>query len=182
MSDLKKPRFDPYKIFHHAAHFRESARRLRDSVAHTPDQVALIAHPSMTLSAFASELYLKCLLCAEIGEVPTDHNLKRLFDRLQLATRRGLEDLWDEYIRHYGRQPVINWIRSQPGGEKLRLDLPYALDIGADAFLELRYFYEGEGSYFLLEDFPDLLRIVILKRFPEWVIGEPPYCTIAIPS
>ena len=127
MGELLKPKFDPSKIFQHASHFHESARRLRDSVPHDrPDQVPLIAHPSMTLSAFASEVYLKCLLCAETGDVPNDHNLKALFDRLQPSTRRRLEDLWDEDIRRPQRQRMLDWIRSLPRGEEPPLDLPYA--------------------------------------------------------
>jgi len=63
---------------------------------------------------------------------------------------------------------VIEHVRKLPGGDSLRLDLPYALDVGVDSFIELRYFYEKQRSHFLLGDFPDLLRKVILERFPGW--------------
>jgi hypothetical protein len=122
----------------------------------------------MVLSAFASELYSKCLLCMETGRVPQGHNLKMLFNALQPATRKRLEDLWDAEIRRPERQRVIDHIRTLPRGEELKLDLLYHLDVGANAFIELRYFYEKRQVYFLLADFPNLLRKVILEHHPEW--------------
>jgi len=38
------------------------------------------------------------------------------------------------------------------------------LDIGANAFIELRYFYEKEQAFFLVSDFSNLLRKVVLER------------------
>lgn len=175
MPTVAKPKFDPFRIFEHASHFHESDHRLRNTVPQDrPDQIPLIAHPAMVLSVFASELYLKCLLCAETGNVPAEHNLKKLFARLQPATRRRLEDLWDADVRRPERKKVLDHIRTLPGGDALRLDLPYALDIGANSFIELRYFYEKQKSYFLLGDFPNLLRKVVLERFPGWDKVPPP--------
>jgi len=54
----------------------------------------------------------------------------------------------------YREEKSLRWICRMP------------LDIGADSFIELRYFYEKEESYFLLGDFPDLCRIAIIERFP----------------
>jgi len=123
----------------------------------------------MVLSAFASELYLKCLLCLETGKVPQTHNLKALFRDLSPALRKQLEELWEADINSRPeRQKVLDEIRKLPGGEELRTDLQYALDVGADAFRELRYFYETEKSFFLLSDFPNLLHKVILQRMPQW--------------
>src|SRR5262249_48595418 len=60
---------DPMKIFVHAYRFQWSSERLRDSKHLKSEEVAFVAHPSMVLSAFASEVYLKCLLCIETGKV-----------------------------------------------------------------------------------------------------------------
>jgi hypothetical protein len=169
MKKTPKAALDPHKIFLHAFHFHESDHRLRNSVSSdNPDQIMLIAHPSMVLSAFATELYLKCLLCIETGRVPNEHNLKSLFLRLDLSTRKRLEDLWDEDIRHPERQKALGYIRRLPEGDQLQLDLMYALDVGANAFIELRYLYETQSSHFILSDFPNILRKVILERFPSW--------------
>jgi hypothetical protein len=171
---MKKPskttNLDPFKIFEHASRFHESDHRLRNTVPRDrPDQLPLIAHPAMMLSAFACELYLKCLLCIETGQrPPPTHNLKTLFRGLQPTTRRRLEDLWDQDIRRPERRKVLDHIRTLPRGAELKLDLPYVLDIGANSFLELRYFYEKNETYFLLSNFPNLLRRVIIERFPSW--------------
>ncbi len=160
---------DPFRIFEHASHFHESDTRLRNPVPlDHPEQIPLIAHPSMVLSVFATELYFKCLLCAEKGHVPNTHNLKALFRDLQLMTKRRLEDLWDEDIRRPERMKAIDVIRTLPKGDQLQLNLPYLLDIGANSFTELRYFYETQSTYFLLGDLPNLLRKIILERFPGW--------------
>jgi hypothetical protein len=169
MPKLIKTKYDPFKIFEHASHFHESDHRLRNTVPHDrPDQIPLIAQPAMVMSVFASELYLKSLLCAETGDAPNTHNLKKLFDALQPSTCRRLEDAWDADIRRPERQKVIDHIRTLPRGSTLKLDLPYLLNIGANAFVELRYFYEKQRADFLLGDFPNLLRKVILERFPQW--------------
>jgi hypothetical protein len=127
----------------------------------------------MVLSVFATELYFKCLLCLETGGVPQTHNLKTLFDALLPKTRKRLQELWDIDIRKPERQKVLAHIRTFPDGHKLREDLPGALKLGADAFRELRYIYETQRSYFLLADFPNLLRAVILERIP-WFGSIPP--------
>jgi hypothetical protein len=165
----KTSQLDPFLIFQHASHFHESDHRLRNTVPRDqPDQVPLVAHPAMVLSVFASELYLKCLLCIEMGKVRNTHNLKVLFRDLQPATRRRLEDLWDQDVQRPERRRVFDHIRSLPMGRDLRLDLIYALDIGANSFTELRYFYETQRSHFLLGEFPNLLRLVVLEKCPLW--------------
>jgi hypothetical protein len=176
----KSPRsgLEPLKIFQHAAGFHQSYRRLLNTVANAPKEtkerdMGIISMPAMALSAFASELYLKCLLCVESDNVPSEHNLQSLFNRLQPATRRELDDLWDAEIQLPHKKKMIENMRTLPRGEELRLDLRYALDVGAGSFMDLRYFYEKEQAFFLLFEFPDMLRIVILRRFPHWESAVP---------
>jgi hypothetical protein len=176
----KPPRggLEPLKIFVHASHFHESDHRLRNTVPlDQPKQLVLIAHPSLVLSVFASELYLKCLLCVETGLVPETHNLKLLFGKLLPLTQHRLEELWDADVRRPERAKLFDFIRTLPEGKSLRLDLRHLLDIGANAFIEFRYVYEGKRSYFLLSDFPDLLRKVIIERFPAWEAKSAPEST-----
>jgi len=164
----------PEKIFSHGRAFHKSYDMLVKSASPVagarPDEqlIGIIAHPSLVLSVFASELYLKSLLCMETGKVPNTHDLKELFGGLKIEARRELDDLWDADIRLPERQPIVDQIRLLPGGDKFRPDLRYALKRGRNAFIELRYFYERERSYFLLSDFPFLLRKAILKRCPSW--------------
>ncbi len=102
--------------------------------------MGIISMPAMAISVFASELYLKCLLCVEADNVPSTHNLKSQFGQLQQQTRRELDDLWDIDVRQPHKRIMIENMRALPKGEKLRLDLRYALDVGANSFMELRYF------------------------------------------
>jgi hypothetical protein len=164
-----KASLDPLRIFQHASRFHASDRRLRSTLdASKPHDIEMLAIPANVLSVFTSELYLKCLLCVETGIVPDTHNLKALFKRLQPVTRRALEDLWDMEVRLPHRQKVLDLIRTMPEGKNLRADLIYALDVGANSFIELRYFYEKNKAFFLLDEFPNMLRKVILNRFPAW--------------
>src|ERR1019366_9390578 len=168
---MKKPSvaLDPHEIFLHAYHFHECDHRLRKGPSSKDlDEVALIAHPSMVLSAFASELYLKCLLCIETGKVPRGHELKGFFLRLDPSTRKRLEDLWNESLGRAERKREFACLRKLPEGDRLQSDLLYALGISANAFEELRYLYETKRSYFLLGDFPDMLHKVIFEKFPDW--------------
>ena len=125
------------------------------------NEVALVAHPSIVLPAFASELYLKCLICIESGKSPPkEHKLTALFLRLDLPTRKRIENLWDEDLKRPHRRRELICIRGLPDGDRLQTDLPYVLGIGAKAFEELRYLYETEGSHFLFDNFPYMLRKV----------------------
>jgi hypothetical protein len=149
-----KTGIDPLKIFLHAGSFHKSYDLLcksvvpKDGEPPSEQDVGIIAHPSMMLSVFSSELYLKCLICMETGAVPDGHNLKLLFETLSVPARREIDDLWDADIRHPGKAAAIERIRTTPTGKNLRLDLRYALDVGANSFAELRYFYEKEATFF----------------------------------
>ena len=168
MKSSLRPKLDPIKIFQHATNFHESDHRLRNTITPDKPEIILIAQPSMVLSAFASELYIKCLLCIENGKLPNEHNLKTLFMQLAPSTRRRIEELWDEDTKHPNRQATFNFIRSMPGGENLQFDLHYALKISATAFVDLRYFYENQQAFFILGEFPDILRKVTLEKCPHW--------------
>jgi hypothetical protein len=75
----------PEKIFSHASAFHKSYDMLVKSTmpvdAERPDEqlFGIVAYPALVLTVFASELYLKCLLCMETGIVPSTHDLEALF-------------------------------------------------------------------------------------------------------
>jgi hypothetical protein len=108
------------------------------------------------------------MLTIETGITPHGHNLERLFLQLEVRTRHELDDLWDTSIRRPEKEAIIEAIRKLPGGDRLRLDLRYALKNGAEGFQELRYFYEKEQTFFLLSEFPHVVRRAILRRCPSW--------------
>jgi HEPN domain-containing protein len=96
-----KKGLDPLKIFIHASNFHKSYEMLlRSAVPEGTQQadeniVAIIGHPALMISAFASELYLKCLICVETDAVPNTHDLNVLFRALRVSTRHELDTLWD---------------------------------------------------------------------------------------
>jgi hypothetical protein len=179
---MARPRagLDPVKIFHHASRFHKSFDHLLRSVKpddggkiHEQD-IGVVSHPSMVLSVFSSELYLKCLLCVEKDAVPDTHNLKQLFEGLEVRTRHALDDRWDTDIRRPEKQAILEKVRALPKGKDIRLDLRYAIDVGANSFIRLRYFYEGLPVFFLLQDLPFVLRNCIIDQFPSWGEMLPP--------
>jgi hypothetical protein len=136
LTPFTKPQFEPAKIFEHASAFHWSFERLSNSVVPqsgsppSEQEVGIIAHPAMVLSAFASELYLKCLLCVETGNVPNGHNLRDLFLKLKDETKLSLDGLWDTDIRHPDKQAVIEKMRARYNGEPVRTDLRHAIKLG----------------------------------------------------
>lgn len=169
-----KPSIDARKIFSHAFAFQRAYETLRDSLTTKdrkvpdPQEVGILIHPALVMSAFASELYLKTLICIETGSSSRGHNLERLFNKLRVATRHEIDGLWDTDIRSPLKSSVIRKLQATDRGKNIRFDLRYALKAGADDFEFMRYFYEKENMHFLLADFPDILRRAILKRHPDW--------------
>jgi hypothetical protein len=120
-----------------------------------------------TNGALASELYLKCLLLVECGQVRKVHNLKKLFSQLSNESRHVLTE------RHevLSASDII-FITVRKAG--FRTDLPFLLDAGQDVFEQFRYPYEGlpEGIIFGLNLFGGCVRDRILDLRPDWISGE----------
>lgn len=55
----------------------------------------VIAPPTMVLSAFAAELFLKCLLVLEGGTILSTHRLDVLFKRVSHKRQRKIQELWE---------------------------------------------------------------------------------------
>lgn len=169
-----KPSIDARKIFTHVFAFQRAYETLRDSLLPKdgilPDaqNVGLLTHPVLVLSAFASELYLKTLICIETGDAPRGHDLLALFEALRVETRHEIDGLWDSDIRSPLKKGVLEKLQATECGKDVRYDLRYALKIGAKGFEMMRYFYENENSYFLLVDLPRILRRAILNRHSDW--------------
>jgi HEPN domain-containing protein len=171
---IVKPSIDARKIFAHAFAFQRAYETVRDSLlpkaGNPPDaqNIGLLIHPALVLSAFASELYLKTLICIETGDTSRGHNLETLFEMLRVETRHQIDGLWDTDIRTPLKKSSLEQLRATEKGKDVRYDLRYALEMGARDFEAMRYFYETEDSHFLLAEFPNILRLAILKRHPDW--------------
>jgi hypothetical protein len=159
---------DPFKAFMNAERYR-----IADRVLRAPENERFlnsVMSPAMVLSAFAAELYFKCILTLESGQaIDTDHNLHNLFRKMSLRSRKRLNALWVEDMATPMKQRVWRALRAATG-EDPPTDLVWALQHGADAFTQMRYLHEndGKGTIFLLGDMPDMLRVVVLDLRPEW--------------
>jgi hypothetical protein len=94
------------------------------------------------------------------GAFPLQEMTSHWKGRWRCTTTRGLSVSDSTYSA--GSAFNASWVAG------LRTDLQFALQIGAEAFVKLRYLYETGKSYFLLDDLPGLLRRAILERFPDW--------------
>jgi len=163
---------DPLQMFMHALGFHMAENAL-GSLTLTPNTqlAAQVVQPTMVLSAFTTELFLKCLICLETGLTPQGHHLFELFEQLTPATRAKIIHLWDTHIVPH-REPEWKFIESKQysGAKKFQRDLPGALSDSSRAFEKIRYSYEpnSQDGDFNIGDLPRILRRVILEMKPEW--------------
>jgi hypothetical protein len=153
---------DPKVLFDHASKFLYADEYILRGKHITAQQVELIAQPSMVISAFTIELFLKCILLLEEQEVPDIHSLSGLFKRISHKRKRRIDELWERHAR-----PFLAGFATSQG---VPTDLSNALFQCSLAFQRLRYAYETnfQGVKFYLGDLPRILRNVILEIKPEW--------------
>lgn len=160
----------PQLIFLQADGFSQ-AYNILDSHPCSPHQAAMIGYPQVVISAFAIELYLKCLICIETGSARRGHSLKKLFEMLSQETQRRICEIWDSEVR-----PMRDdwWdqleAHSSPGAAPVPRDLRDALASAEHTFEKVRYIYEKGASsiVFVLSDLPTVLRRVIVEMQPSW--------------
>ncbi len=165
---MKKP--DPALIFLQADGFSRAYNMLADQRHLSPSEAATIGYPQIVISAFAIELYLKCLICIETGKAPRGHHLKQLFDRLSPETRRRICAIWDGEVKTRRASLWDAMEASSPTATgPVPRALPEALACGNKAFEKVRYIYEGNNAdvIFILTDLPTVLRRVIVDKRPE---------------
>jgi HEPN domain-containing protein len=162
----------PQSIFVHADGFLKAANYLNAPQPNGAPMDPLCFAALVTNSAFASELYLKCLIQLDSGQqVIKEHNLRKLFAKLTPATQKDLESRFDLLL---AKQPAYDESKMtaemRDAASKRPTTFRETLRSGADAFTEWRYLYENDGfsNPFGLFPLPSLLRTVILERQPEW--------------
>jgi hypothetical protein len=160
-----KPRIDPLKIYMNAEAYRMAYIILGTQGNKDPQLMSTIASPQMVLSAFAIELYFKCLLCIETGSAPQTHNRKALFRELGPKTKARIEHLWSV---HAVNLEELWAMMEKTTGKPIPRDFSSLLDLSGRAFSEIRYVHEDPTGSFLVGDLPPVLRIVILERQPLW--------------
>src|ERR1700674_3293155 len=94
-------RQDARALYQHAWYFLMTDRQLRVDVEKDRGLEGVFQFPAMVISAFASELFLKCLLVVENKEPPRNvHNLAKLFGLLEQARQGRIQTLWDKSVHH----------------------------------------------------------------------------------
>jgi hypothetical protein len=163
---------NPLDIYMHGLGFHV-AEDVLGNLTSTPNTqlAAQVAQPSMVLSAFTTELFLKCRICLETTLTPQGHHLFELFEQLRLTTRSRMIHLWNAHVIPV-RDPEWTFIEKTrySGGNKFKRDLPGAIADSSRAFEKMRYSYEpgSKDCDFNIIDVPRILRRVILEGKPEW--------------
>jgi hypothetical protein len=169
---MKKPSkkiADPRKIFEHAERFCWTDLHLRE--LRDQQVLPMILLPAMMLSAFASELYLKCLHLIDGNKMTEGHSLQELHQALQPLRQKRIETLWNAVMVEQKQR--LDIIDQTAKFQKFTRDLAMALKDGDQAFVRLRYVYEDTNFKFYLGDFHTVLRTAILEIQPSWVTPLP---------
>ena len=174
MSHAPKPKkptsvSDPQQVYNHANRFLGTDQAIRKIFGGNRGWSTTVVPPTMVLSAFAAELYLKCILIIETNEAPANiHLLHVLYRRLGHKSKRRIEELWDADCR-----PKLLSLTQSHG---LPTDLPNALFKCSAAFEKLRYAYEDSFNdvVYYIGDFPWILARYIAEIRPDWRGPEPP--------
>lgn len=156
-------KIDAFAIYKHAVGFLTADSHLR-SFKDVSTQF-LCGPAAVVLSAFASELFIKCLLTLDSKSWGNDHNLHRLYKRLNEHVRRKIEQKWLAYSQNKKYFVIIeNGVAKAP-----KSDLEGALKDCGDAFVAMRYVYEDpKKSNYYISELPIILREVILEEQPNW--------------
>lgn len=164
-SNRKKPFSEPQKIFYHAERFFGAIDQLHKTSI--PKRYEFIQAPIIMLSAFASELYLKCLICGDLGAAPRGHSLLPLFNKLGAASQEAIEKRWDEAVSL--RESDLRELE-QVRGKPIPRSLVNALKLSGQSYEEVRYLYEQAPRYYsAIGDLPLVLRLAIKDLEPTWI-------------
>lgn len=167
-SKKRKPKRipDPHDVYLHATRFLVADSILRKSFKKRPSPKKWVSYPAMVNSAFASELFLKCLLILEGKSPPGTHDLETLFSSLNAAHKARIRALWK--AKQPGRERALATVERE-NGKTIPRDLVGALRDCANAFELIRYMHESpKKAKFYLTFFPIHVRDVIRQVRPDW--------------
>lgn len=172
MAKVAKPSVDAAVVFSYAEAFSEATGLLdpqfKNVPPHTVTSFARAAHfaPKVTLDAFATELYLKCLRRIDLGEPGWGHDCKRLFGQLKAGTQKAVRLHYANLLSTHPAVDLLN--KNSPG---VQPTLEFVLDKSSDIFKTVRYLYEHEGENVELFYWPLVrmaVRETILTINPAW--------------
>ncbi len=173
------PVVDPYNIFAQAEGFTDASTSMLDA-SNIPTGNMMMRVVSVATSAFAVELYLKCLIVIEGKPVPREHNLSRLYAKLSADTQESLQAHYQAFLPEYLPTMVDTRPASVPRGPR---DYVSALSNAERKFEQYRYFFEAEGNMTsvaldgALECLLIATRESILTIRPDWDTNYPALMT-----
>ncbi|WFU41793.1 hypothetical protein QA640_04585 [Bradyrhizobium sp. CB82] len=170
---MKRPRALAVNIFEHAECFYQTLAVLRSveatvRAAGNLHAAVTLVEPVISVGAFTTELFLKCLICIQGDDAPPHHDLKRLFELLNDETQARIQRMWEAEVVVKRR---ADWEGLKKFGLEVPDDLPSALAKGAKAFQRYRYSYEEgstDGLHYYLEDLSALLERIVLEMRPTF--------------
>jgi hypothetical protein len=172
ISDLNQPGtlINPEAIALHATAFDRTIHLLSLLPGNVTD---VLATPMVVVSAFSSEVWLKCLIFIErltndpnYQEIINIHDLHKLYLETSDASKKKLQEKWAVFMTEM--PDAANFLMSRDG-ERIGPELERALQAGGDTFLQMRYIYENRRySSFILFSFRSMVREVVLDLKPEW--------------
>jgi HEPN domain-containing protein len=135
---------DPFRVYSQAEAFYHAAAALDRSSSPYYIQWRI---PPVMCSAFALELYLKCLILLETGKWIRTHDLKKLFMKLTTDSQIFLRDQTTKKLDEINTR----FTELEKSGEPRpvhHLTFDYALDKSKDAFTIYRYLFEQSAAPF----------------------------------
>ena len=125
--------------------------------------------PQMTLSALASELYLKSIYGAQTGgQLLDQHDLLWLYERIEPKCRSIIEKYWN--IVSQTDDGSRAFAQNFPDEKS---DIETCIKSSRNAFVNLRYRYEGRQVDFRIGILPRVLLLSIREMQPKWSAAGP---------
>jgi len=151
--------------------FQEASILALEHATEHKEQTFFLASVYVVNAAFAVELFLKCLLAVESGQIPETHNLKDLFNQVSKESRGKIRKRHNERALNHA---VLSGTRERVG---IKTDLDSLLEDSQDVFTHFRYLFEGVQNRtkplgFVLDLFGQIVRDRILDLRPEWLSDE----------
>jgi len=159
-----------HAVFMAAVSYMSASKDLRRRSSPLIQQHAL---PSIQLSFIAVELFLKCLIALNNGEIRTGHELHKLLRRLPDSISEELSVRWG---KRFADGPYLKLPREMLAKLPPTVNLYSVLRSANFMQQQSRYPWERKGNLnvFIIQDVPDMLYTYICEVRPDWELPEGP--------
>jgi hypothetical protein len=163
---------DPHSIFLQAENFHQASKLISHTMRTSPpdDWHPELIIPDVVISAFACELYFKCMLTIEKkSDPPRIHHLDRLFTMLSADLQQKIERRWDAYVENSKMIGVL-LADTELNLTREAFWLVTVLWQARKAFEEWRYVFEEEpqNGFGAVTNLLFILREILIEMNPPW--------------